>query len=145
MTIFLTILAGVCTYIIGQLIMKLIIEPIHEFKKAIADISHALIEYANVYTNPGVTGEESEKNASNILRKLSSQLNAQMFLIPCYDTTAKYFGLPPRKNIAESTKYLIGLSNGVFKSASELATKNGEKADKICDLLGIYSEKKNED
>jgi hypothetical protein len=134
MTIFLTILAGVVTYVLGQLVMKLVIEPVHEFKKVVSDISHSLIEYANVYSNPGVSGEEIEKDVSSILRKLSSRLNAQMYLIPKYKQTARVFGLPSRENTTQAAKHLIGLSNSVFKSAANLATKNAKKADKICTL-----------
>jgi hypothetical protein len=53
MTIFLTIITGLITYILAQLAMKLIIEPVHEFKKLIADVSFSLIELANIYTSPG--------------------------------------------------------------------------------------------
>ena len=48
MTIFLTIITGVVTYVLAQLVMKLIIEPVHEFKKLIAYISFSLIELANI-------------------------------------------------------------------------------------------------
>lgn len=143
MSIFLTIFTGVSVYVLGQIIMKFFIEPVHEFQRIIADVSHSLIEYKNVYSNPGVTGIENENIASDVFRKLSSQLNARAYLIPCYDRTAKLFGLPPRINIIKSTKYLIGLSNGVFKSAERLATKNAEKADFICKLLNIYTLEEN--
>ena len=89
MTVFLTIFAGVAIFVVGQLVLKLIIDPVHEFKRTVADISHSLIEYANIYSNPGVTGEENEKKVSTELRKLSSRLNAQTYLIPKYEITAK--------------------------------------------------------
>jgi len=147
MTIFLTIIAGVITYVIGQLIMQLIIEPVHELKKVISNISLSLIEYANVYSNPGVWGEEKEKDVSNILRKLSSQLNAHLYLIPKYTLVATIFGLPSKDNLIQASKNLIGLSNSVFASAAKLATLNAEKADKTCSLLGIYTltERENKD
>ena len=140
MSIFLTIFAGVVTYVLGQLVMKLIIEPVHEFKRVIANISHSLIEYANVYSNPGITGNDNEKNVSTVTRKLSSQLNAQIYLIPHYELTSKIFGLPPRKIVAQAALYLIGLSNSVGKSAAniDLASNNAEKVGKIRVLLDIY-------
>jgi hypothetical protein len=138
MTIFLTIFAGVVTFVLGQIFLKLLVDPVHEFKRTIADISHALIEYADTYSNPGVTGEENEMMVSKEFRKLSSRLNAQMYLIPSYDKTAKLFSLPSRNNVAQASRYLIGISNSVFKTAAHLAVKNAEKADLICDCLGIY-------
>jgi len=52
-SVFFTIFTGVSVYVIGQAFVKLIIEPVHNYKKVISDIAHALIEYAEVYSNPG--------------------------------------------------------------------------------------------
>jgi hypothetical protein len=138
MTVFLTVLSGVITFVLGQLIIKLFIDPVHDFRRVIADIALALIEYANVYTSPGVAGSEIEKKVSEDLRRLSSRLNAQMYLIPCYPITAKVFGLPSRSKVLDATSNLIGLSNGVFKSASDLVLVDVEGADKIRNNLGIF-------
>ena len=138
MTVFLTVLSGVITFVSGQLIIKLFVDPVNDFRRVIADIAFALIEYANVYANPGVAGSEIEKKVSEDLRRLSSRLNAQTYLIPCYHITAKVFGLPSRNKVWDATSNLIGLSNGVFKSVSDLVLVNVERADKICDTLGIF-------
>ncbi|MEH2234684.1 hypothetical protein [Nostoc sp.] len=133
-----TIISGVFVFILGQLVLKLIIEPIQEFRKTLADIAFALIEYANIYSNPGYAGNELEKKASEEFRKLSSRLNAQMYLIPAYKSISKPFGLPSKDNLLEAASALIGLSNGVFKSPIDLVNINLERAKKIRTLLGIY-------
>ena len=138
MTMFLTVFSGVLTFVLGQLVLKLVIEPVHEFKKAIADVALTIIEYANVYSNPGVTGVETEKKVSEQLRKLASRINAQTYLIPMYGITSRLFGLPSRQKVLAAASNLIGLSNGVFKSASDLVWTNLERADKIRITLGIY-------
>jgi hypothetical protein len=138
MTVFLTVLSGVITFVLGQLIIKLFVDPVHDFRRVIADIALVLIEYANVYANPGVAGSEIEKKVSEDLRRLSSRLNAQTYLIPCYSITAKVFGLPSRNKVLDATSNLIGLSNAVFKSASDLVLVNVERADKIRNTLGIF-------
>lgn len=138
MEIFLTILSGVIVFILGQLVLKLLIEPIQEFRKTVADIAHALIGYANIYANPGGVNNESEKKASEELRKLSSRLNAQMYLIPFYQIIAKIFRLPPKDKLVGAASDLIGLSNGVFKSSSDLVLPNLERAERIRITLGIY-------
>jgi hypothetical protein len=134
MTVFLTVFSGVITFVLGQLVIKLLVDPVHDFRKTVADIALALIEYANVYANPGVAGSEVEKKVSEELRRLSSRLNAQMYLIPCYPITAKIFGLPSRGKVVDAASNLIGLSNGVFRSASDLVLVNVERADKICEV-----------
>ena len=108
MTIFLTILAGVTTFVLGQIFLRLLVEPVHELKRTISDIAVALIQHANVYCNPGVAGEDKEREVAWELRSLASRLNAQMYLVPAYSKT----------NV-------------------DMATTNGEKSDKICDLLGV--------
>ena len=53
-TVFLTVLAGVITYVLGQLILRLVIEPVQDLRRTIGGISHALIERTNVIQNPGL-------------------------------------------------------------------------------------------
>jgi len=52
-TVFLTVFSGVVTYIVGQLVLKLLIEPVQDLKKTIGMISYALIERGSVISNPG--------------------------------------------------------------------------------------------
>jgi hypothetical protein len=138
MTVFLTVFSGVLTFVLGQLIIKLLVDPVNDFRRTVADIALVLIEYANVYANPGVAGSEVEKKVSEELRRLSSRLNAQMYLIPCYRIIAKIFGLPSRDKVVGAASDLIGLSNGVFKSASDLVSVNVKRADQIRNALGIF-------
>jgi hypothetical protein len=91
-----------------------------------------------VYSNPGVVGEEREKEAARELRALASKLNAQMYLVPWYSTVHRLFGLPSKSNISQSMRYLIGISNSVHRGNSDLGTANAEKSDKVCDLLSIH-------
>ena len=138
MTIFLTIFAGVLTFVLGQIFLRLLVEPVHELKRTIADIAVAIIKYANVYCNPGVTTEEKENKAAEELRALASKLNAQMFLVPLYSKLHRVFGLPTKSNISQAMRHLIGISNAVHAGSEQMATVNGEKSDKVCELLGIH-------
>ena len=51
-TVFLTVFSGVVTYIVGQLVLKLLIEPVQDLKKTIGMISYAIIERGSVISNP---------------------------------------------------------------------------------------------
>jgi hypothetical protein len=142
MTVFFTVLAGFLTFVLGQLAIKLFVEPIHEFRRVIADIAFALNEYANIYCNPGNTGDEREsereRKVSSELRALSSRLNAQMYIVPAFDITVNLFRLPSRQNVDVAATHLIGLSNSVYKTSDGFADKNMIRAQRICDALGIY-------
>ncbi|MDO8788792.1 MAG: hypothetical protein Q7J42_12040 [Sulfuritalea sp.] len=137
-TVFWTVVTGVITFVVGQLIVKLVIEPVQELKRTIGQISHSLIEHANVYQNPGLRSEEIQSETSTHLRRLSSQLQAHLYLVPAYSITAWVFRLPSKGALLEASKCLIGLSNSVFRDSGNAMEYNFRRAEKIADSLGIY-------
>lgn len=140
LTIFLTIMSGVVTYVFGQLVVKLLVEPVQDLRRTIGLISHATIEHAGVFGNPGVSKVEVAQAASTELRRLSSQLQSHLYLVPAYDITARVFRLPPRENLLEASKALIGLSNNLFHAGERSIEWNMKWLAKVCDALGIYLE-----
>ena len=138
MEFFWTILTGVLVFVTGQIIIKLIVNPIQEFKRTIADIAHILIEYANIFGNPGSSPKDLEDKVSLEIRNLSSKLNAQFYLIPFYTLNIKIFNLPTKDSVFIASKNLIGLSNG-FNPEINDAFNNMDKAQLIKDCLKIYT------
>lgn len=138
LTVFLTVLSGVITYVAGQIIIKLIIDPVQEMKNTIGQISHALIEHANVISNPGVPSQEVMHETSKHLRKLSSKLQSHLYLIPKYNMIAKVFLLPKQEKILEASSSLIGLSNSLFRQSEHVYEHNSNRVENICDSLGIF-------
>ncbi len=53
-----TILGGVFVYVAGQLLTRFFIDPYHEYRKCVGEIADALIFYANIYSNPGLSTRE---------------------------------------------------------------------------------------
>ena len=137
-TVFITVLSGVLTYVIGQLVSKLLIEPVQEMKKTISEISLALIEHSQVIHNPGVLSEERTFEAVSHLRKLSSKLHAHLYLVPKYNLTAKLFGLPEKTKLLSAAADLLTLSNSVFKASDKIYEQNAKRQERICDSLSIY-------
>ncbi len=138
MNVFLTILAGVSVFVIGQFILKFIIDPILEFKRVIGEIAHSLIEYADVYTSPGIRAEDLNNKIMSEFRKLSSKLQAHMHLIPAYRWCASVFFLPKLEKIIVASRGLIYLSNTVSKDRDEQGLRNHVRANEIQEALGIY-------
>ena len=132
-----TVLAGVLTFVIGQLIVKLLIDPVQNMKATIGVISHNLVLYANVIANPGVGTKELMDEASRALRGQSSQLRAHLFLIPAYTVTSKVFGLPSITNVRSASRALIGLSNSVYSATDRIHEMNAKAIERVCDGLGI--------
>lgn len=139
-TVFLTVLSGVITFVIGQLTVKLVIDPVQEMKKTIGQIAHSMIEHAHVIANPGVPSDDVMKETSNKLRQLSSQLQAHLYLVPQYQKTAKLFGLPCKEKVLAASGSLIGLSNSVFQAgpSERIYEHNAKRVEIVCDSLGIY-------
>jgi hypothetical protein len=143
MSIFLTIFSGVFVFVIGQLLVKLLIEPIHGYKVVVGEISIALINLAKDYANPGVGTPESMDKAQDTLRLLASKLSASVTLIPAYEFWRKPFFLPNREEIHDAKSQLIGLSNSIHQRDKEFrkvstGEQNMRRAEKICKILGIY-------
>jgi len=127
--------------VLGQIILKLVIEPVHEMKRAIGQISHALIMHAVVISNPGLSKEDVTQEASQNFRALSSLLRSHLFLIPKYDCLGKIFCLPTKNDVLSASKYLIGLSNNVLVSSEtsrDIYKENALKVERICDSLNIF-------
>lgn len=137
-TVFLTVVSGVFTFVLGQIFVKLVIEPVHELKKTLGQISHSLIEYANVIANPGVPSKEIIDEASRQLRRLSSQLHAHLYLVPAYAVTARIFFLPSEQKVREASTELIGLSNSLSQPTPGIYKESARRVESICDALGIF-------
>jgi hypothetical protein len=76
LTVVTTILSGVLVFVAGQVILRLFIEPIQQFKKTMADISHTSVRYAHAIHNPDLITPESRSEVFDKLRQLSGQLYA---------------------------------------------------------------------
>jgi len=137
-TVFLTVFSGALIYVLGQLVLKLVIEPVQEMKKTIGQISHSLIEHANIIQNPGVPPKNTIKETSQHLRKLSSQIQSHLYLVPLYNITSLVFRLPTQTQVLEASKSLIGLSNSLYRATDKIYEHNAKRVERICDFLGIF-------
>lgn len=139
LAIFGTVLAGVTVFVFGQIILKLFIDPVQQFKRTLGEITHALEYYADVFSNPGVGTPERQHEANRKLRSLSAQLSADLRVIPFYSVAWRLFFLPSPAATIRARQNLIGLSNGVYRDqAGRVAFWNIKKAQAISDALGIH-------
>jgi len=143
MSIFFTILAGVITFVIGQVILRIYIEPVQSFRTLIGETSAALINY-------GILGKKNKEQstaliqgASQDFRLIASKLESGTYLIPNYSRVSKFLGLPSEADIYESVSYLIDISNSLGNLTEPRAMNfvfehyNAEKAEKVRQLLKI--------
>ena len=131
-----TVLGGILVFVVGRIIEKFAIEPIHEQSKLIGEIADSLIFYADLYSNPGSGQREQMDEAKKVLREQASQLIARNNMIPCYKFW-RYLSLghlPKRADIIEARKNLIGLSNSIHRGDPYANERRREEIEK---RLGI--------
>ncbi len=117
---------AVITLILGQVLIKVIVEPAQVARRTIAEIARALIYYQNVYADPGNRhSAKIESEAHTALRNLASELAVGNYMIPSYTLIARLFALPSHEDCEKARSELIALSNNVYsenKARREIGT-----------------------
>jgi hypothetical protein len=146
--VFYIILAAVIIYVAGEIIIKIVIDPVQELKRVIADIAFKLIHYSHIYriTPSGdvdASGEEAQKSVdpekleetADEYRKLASMLNASYRLVPFYTIAKLVFFLPKEADIIDARNELLELSEEIFAAPKSFVIserrKNIEKKLKV--------------
>ncbi len=89
-----TILAGVSIFVLGQFFLKLVLEPIVEFKKSLGELSAFFLREQSKITNAHCTVE-----IENELKRLSSTILANKQAIPFYKVFSMLRCLPSLENL----------------------------------------------
>jgi hypothetical protein len=135
-----TAMFGVVVLVVGQVILKFLIEPIQEQRKTIGEIAYNLTFLANVGGKLSQTKIEGERISSSAdpleatvtLRRLASQLRASLKTIPCYDKLAGIHCVPKRDAAMQASRELIGWSNEIWGG-----DEANQRRKKIAELLMI--------
>lgn len=119
MNIFATILAGVAVFVLGQILLKLVIEPIQKLREVIAEVAFYLANDHAVIHNAEMVEKEKAQIASSNLRQLGARLVASQQLIPFYSYLGKLFSLPDRANIQKASQRLFQIPNHMYGGSPE--------------------------
>ena len=144
-TTIVTVISGVIVFIVGGIIKEIWLDPLHQYKKIKGDVAFTLTYYANVYTNViiyedgNIENRKRHINASEEIRKLSCNLIG-------FSQTIYWFHplIPDKKELANISSDLIGLSNSMFASGKNVIhdqnTENKKLAEKIKESLSINND-----
>jgi len=135
--VFWTVLSGVSVFVFGQLIVKFAIEPIHEYRKLCGEIADALVFYANVNVRYTGTQKAVLDEAYRTYRRLAGQLFARAHVIRLYPVWAFMRLVPRRKELAQASRSLIGLSNNVLDNGADASQAKDKYRDDIKKLLDL--------
>ena len=138
--VFWTIFAGVCVFVLGQLFIELILNPLKRYKKIKANIAYCLVFYANVYMNPVTTkvylDSKKEKIARDKIRDKIRKLAAELSGF----TEERFFNWPNVDTIKKVSSLLIGLSNSLESvDPNRLVEYTDDRVIKIKELLKLKS------
>lgn len=136
MTLFTTILAGVSVFVLGQVFLKWVIEPIQDLRKVIAEILFYLANDHSIIHNAEIVNKEEALSVGKNLERLGARLLANQNLIPFYDKTRKVFGLSKRESIAFASKRLSLISKSMF-GKEDIHCKLDLYRINVCESLGI--------
>lgn len=147
METFSVVISGVAVYFIGQLFLELCIKPMQRYKLIRSNISFLLYYYGNILDNVPFENERYDKNsddckkrkiAENEFRKSASELIGFIEERSCI-----LFWLPTCDALHETSKCLIGLSNGLFSNIKVMLTileSNRECIESIRYYLKLYKQ-----
>lgn len=137
--VFYIILAGVIIYVLGEIVVKIVIDPVQELKRVIADIAFKLIHYSHIYqisSSEDTAGQTAEKTidqqqleqAANEYRKLASMLNAGYRLVPFYALARVAFFLPREADIITARNALLEMSEEIFATPKSFVIAEKRKS-----------------
>ncbi|MDF9434613.1 hypothetical protein [Chromohalobacter israelensis] len=111
MSVFVTIVTGVSVFVIGQLVMRMIIDPATDLKKEMGSITNTFLERAG-----GENMVSCDAETSTVLKKHAAKLMQGLWTIPWYNRTRHVFGLPGSESVIQSARDL----NTIAKSIDDL-------------------------
>ena len=134
-SIALTALFAVAIFVIGQIIVKFFIEPIHEQSELFGEITFSLVFYAPHLSAGPIFKTEYLEEASMVLRQQASQLYTNTNAIPWYPIWRFLRLVPDRANVVRVSHNLIGLSNSLYDPDPLVVA---QRTQEIVDLLNIH-------
>lgn len=112
MTMLITVVAGVLVFLVGQIALKCIIEPVQQLKATIARVSNLLLLYQAKLMNASCEDVIAED-----IKRLSADIISDSYHVLCFPLFRLAFGLPSRQALLNAAKELNLLHYGMLPAA----------------------------
>jgi hypothetical protein len=132
-----TVLTDALVYSLGNMMVKVGVNPVQEMSELRGQIAEDLTYYANNTTSPGAASEEERTEVGEAYREKASLLMAKMHKIPYYKFWEILGLVPEKSDVMEAHSDLIWLSNAV---PSKKSSGSYERMDNIKSKLGLNAE-----
>ena len=134
---FYAIISGVLIFVIGQIVLKIFIEPVQELMRTLGQIRYCMTFYANIFCNPGVVDPNKMDQTIDELRLSASKLHGAVYLVRFLKLWELLKFIPSKENLEQVSSELIGLSNSVYDGKCD---ENVKRRDKILSLISVNDE-----
>jgi len=137
MQIFATILTGVAVFVLGQIVLKWLIEPIQNLRIEISNIVYLLTNDDSIIHHANIVEKEQALATSKNLKMSGAKLIACQQLIPFYEQTSKICKLPKKDNLSNAANKLSSMSKTMWGKESETFYLLSLYRIEICEDLGV--------
>jgi hypothetical protein len=135
LTACLTLIGGVLLLVITQVITRLVIDPLIEFRRLLGEIGHTLVFYSNYFYNASVMASTPEfADATRECRTLAARLRSFSNAVPLYSALSYFNLVPAHRDVYEASGYLIGLSNTKETHPMDVVQKHYERISKLLSI-----------
>jgi hypothetical protein len=118
-------------------VLRFVFDPALELRQTVGRIGHALMYYADLYSNPGTGKPELLDEARQELRGLASTIRTQHRGVVWYDIPCRLGLVPNTAHLYTVARNLTGLSNSLYHGDP---LHNHKRRTEIEELLGLPSE-----
>ena len=137
MTLFSTIVAGVTVFVLGQILLKWVIEPIQQLREVISEIIYHFANDYSIIQNAHITDKEVALSVCKELERLGAKLLSKQHLIPFYAKIHKFLRLPEENNLFKASKKLSLISKSMFGKEPDIHYKLDIYRKQVCEYLII--------
>jgi len=113
---FATVLAGVMVFVLGQFILKLVLEPIVSLKEQFGFLSAFCLRYQAKLTNTNATPEVRDE-----LRSLTGLIVAKRRAVPFYKIAARILNLPNERQVSDACRLLNRIGYAIVPIKQQFA------------------------
>lgn len=137
MILFSTILAGVAVFILGQIFLKWVIEPIQQLREVISDIIYHFANDYSIIQNANIVDKLVALSVCKEFERLGARLLSKQHLIPFYTKIHKYLKLPEKSNLFLASKRLSLISKSMFGKEPDIHYKLDIYRKQVCEYCLI--------
>ena len=132
-------LVAVAVYVVGQLLSKFFIEPVHELRKSVGEVRFNLAFHAPTIHTPISRTKDKSEAAREALLRASSDLVSKLHAVPAY-RLARFLAigaLPPAASVERAAVQLRGLATCMHETGERASASISEINARVARIMQL--------